>query len=63
MLVKYRCLIIAGVFCFAGTSRPLSVDQKMAVSTTGPCTVATTKQQHVLDAEPKTAVSAKSYGR
>jgi hypothetical protein len=35
----------------------------MAVSATGPCAIATTNLQPIYDAEPKTAVSAKSLGR
>jgi hypothetical protein len=42
---------------------PLSVDQKMAVLYAIACGNVTTNQQQKLDTEPKTAVSAKSYGR
>jgi hypothetical protein len=41
----------------------LSVDQKMAVSATGPCAVATTSLQPKPYADLKKQSSAKSYGR
>jgi hypothetical protein len=39
----------------------LSVDQKAAVSFAVACTIATTNLQPKPDAEPKTAVSAKTF--
>jgi hypothetical protein len=41
----------------------LTVDQKIAVLSAIACSDATTNQQPKPDAEPKTAVSVKTYGR